>query len=387
MTQLQHGAAGSAAGILLQLERALYWLVESADAEAIVGVEAHADVFLIESGKPALHEEDKHSIQPTGHPLGDHDKRLWRTLQIWCDATVNGSPEEQNARLLLVTNRPVPACLVRRLHDAGDEPAITDAIRESRRIATFAPTGIQSTVRAVLAFGDDVLGSVIRRMELQDGSAVAGPELRRRIIGRLHISEEIDGERIINELSGWLQSLLLEKWRNGERGWIKRSSLAKRFVAIVHDLRIQRVQAQAARLILVDPEDVEQQKGKRFVQHLAQVDVSETQLEKAIADYLRFGSERLRLLNDGEIGPDDWTDRGDRMRDRWERIAASERRSPNHRPSEQLGHDILDRTIEPNYREPLAGHPQDEPYLTRGHYHRLAEADQVWWYPCDHPEY
>ncbi len=50
MTQLQHGAAGSAAGILLQLERALYWLVESADAEAIVGVEAHADVFLIESG-------------------------------------------------------------------------------------------------------------------------------------------------------------------------------------------------------------------------------------------------------------------------------------------------------------------------------------------------
>lgn len=387
MTKLQHGAAGSAAGILFQLERALYWLAESSNPDSTVGIETHADVFLVEPGKPTLHEEDKHSIQSQGHPFGDHDRRLWRTLEIWCDATVNGAPEEREARLLLVTNRPVPACLARRLHAAQDYSAISTILQEIKKFAGSSPTGVKGTIQAVLAFGDAILADVIRRLELWDGNDAYGQALRDQIIGRLHIPAELDGDLIVEGLHGWLQDLLMEKWRNGEPGWIKRSAFDKRLLEIVRKLRIHQVQAQAARLIKVTPENIEQQKGKRFVQHLAQIEVGDSQLEKAIADYLRFGSERLRLLDEGEIGPDDWKDRGERMRDRWEQIAASERRNPNQRLPEQLGHDILDRTLDPNFRESLAGHTQDEPYLTRGHYHRLAEADNVWWYPCDCPEY
>jgi len=344
-------------------------------------------VFLLETGSPAIHEEDKHSVQPQGHPFGDHDKRLWRTLEIWCDSAVNGAPEERSARLLLVTNRPVPACLARRLHEANQEPEISACIQELKSVAPSAPAGVKETVDAVTVFGDEILGDVIQRMELWDGTDTAGPSLRRKVIDRLHLPAEVDGERIVDELRGWLQSVLLQKWRDQKPGWIKRAAFDKRFLAIVHDLQVQRVQAQAARLIPVAPEEVAQQKGKRFVQHLAQIEVSDALLEKAITDYLRFGAEHLRLLDEGEIGPEHWTDRGERMRDRWQHIGASERRRVSQRSPEQLGHDILDRTIDPDYQAPLADHPQPELYLTRGHYHRLAEADQVWWYPSDFPEY
>jgi len=386
-TPVEHGAAGSAAGILFQLERALYWLAESADPASTLGVETYADVFLLETGSPAIHEEDKHSVQPQGHPFGDHDKRLWRTLEIWCDSAVNGAPEERAARLLLVTNRPVPACLARRLHEANQEPEISACVQEIKRVAASAPAGVKETIDAVTAFGDEILGDVIQRMELWDGTGVAGASVRRQVIGRLHLPAEVDGERVVDELLGWLHFVLLEKWRDQKPGWIKRAAFDKRFLAIVHDLQVLRVQAQAARLIPVDPADVEKQKGNRFVQHLAQVEVDDALLEKAITDYLRFGAEHLRLLDDAEIGPADWTDRGDRMRDRWQHIAASERRKAIQQSPEQLGHDILDRTLDPDYQEPLAGHPQPEPYLTRGQYHRLAEVDQVWWYPCGRPEY
>ncbi|MNL80951.1 hypothetical protein D3C87_2079330 [compost metagenome] len=33
------------------------------------------------------------------------------------------------------------------------------------------------------------------------------------------------------------------------------------------------------------------------------------------------------------------------------------------------------------HREDLAGQPCDELYMTSGHYHRLADDNQVWWDP------
>lgn len=50
----------------------------------------------------------------------------------------------------------------------------------------------------------------------------------------------------------------------------------------------------------------------------------------------------------------------------------------------QVGHLILDdATYE--YREPLDGNACDELYMTSGHYHRLADEDQVWWDPTYKP--
>ena len=69
------------AGFLFQVERALYWLAESGNQNAVIGVETLADVFVSNPVEPDIHEEDKHSIQHQGHPLGDRDKRLWRTLE------------------------------------------------------------------------------------------------------------------------------------------------------------------------------------------------------------------------------------------------------------------------------------------------------------------
>lgn len=404
---LCHDAAGAAAGFLFQLERALFWLAEADDPSAVVGVEASADVFVSTPGSPSVQEEDKHSVQATGHPLGDHDPRLWRTLEIWCDATRNGTKEQAEARLLLVTNRPVrqklgrritirrtgehgtrpPRPLVLQLADAKTNDAVHSCISQMHQMASSVPSSLSELYTRVIAFEDEVLASVIERFELRDGSASAGAELRRKIVGRLHLPSDIDADHVVRTVAGWLQEILLAKWRNEESGWISRRSFDAQLDRIRLELKRDRILARSATRLPLEASQKASARQQRFVEHLAQIAVDEEELDDAIEDYLRFGIEHLRLLNSGEVLIKDWNDRAGQLQDRWKRIARRIARGSRYLEPAQLGQDILEDTLSPDYLAPLAGEPQPEAYLTRGHYHRIADEDRVWWYPCNRPDY
>ena len=156
-TSVTHLAPGSSAGFLFQLERALFWLAESKSAESVVGVEAAGDVFVLNADGTSIHEEDKHSIQNHGHPFGDFDKRLWRALQIWCDAALKGDLCQRTARLLLVTNRRVAGGLVREIHNATEDSDLNACVKRMQLLSKDSPKGVTQTVEAVLQYSDEVL--------------------------------------------------------------------------------------------------------------------------------------------------------------------------------------------------------------------------------------
>jgi hypothetical protein len=407
-SSLSHDAAGAAAGFLFQPERALFWLAEAADPDARVGIEAFGDVFVSFPDAPGIHEEDKHSVQADGHPLGDHDPRLWRTLEIWSDATLNGTQEQAEARLLLVTNRPVrqepgrsvrgrgkrngstrPArLLVLQLAAAWKKDECHRCISRMRHMADVVPDSLDGVYNRVMSYDDDILTSVIKRFELWDGAGTSAADLRRKIVGRLHLPSDIDADHVIRALSGWLHEVVLAKWRRREPAWIPRKSFDIELDRIRLRLKREKVLARSAtRLPPLEPGEKESARQERFVEHLARIAVDDEELDLAIEDYLRFGIEHLRLLNSGEVLITDWEDRAGQLQDRWKRIARQARRRNGDIDSTQLGQDILEDTLSPDYIAPLAGEPQPEPYFTRGHYHRIADEDRVWWYPCDQPDY
>lgn len=403
-SELSHGAA---AGFLFQLERALFWLAESDDPDAEVGVETWGDVFQCVPNSPGIHEEDKHSVQSSGHPLGDHDVRLWRTLEIWCDATQDGSNPQRQARLLLVTNRPIGKptrrIRIRRGGEAGKRPSrllcqqlaaadsaddVRRCVERMREMAEAIPDSLSSLYERVMAYDDEILASVVHRFELWEGSANAGPELRRKIVGRLHVPPDVDGDHVVQALAGWLHEVLLKSWRNREPGWVSRRSFDAQLDRIRQDLKRDRVLARSAtRLPLIGEAEKASAKQRRFVAHLAQIGVDDEELDLAIEDYLRYGTEHLRLLQAGVISNRCWDDRAEHLRDRWRRISNRLCRRRDGINPALLGRDILDDTLDPGYTAPLAGESQPELYFTHGHYHRIADEDQVWWYPCDQPDY
>jgi hypothetical protein len=407
-SSLSHDAAGAAAGFLFQPERALFWLAEAADPDARVGIEAFGDVFVSFPDAPGIHEEDKHSVQAEGQPLGDHDPRLWRTLEIWSDAKLNGTKEEAEARLLLVTNRPIAQdpirtlragkkrnrstwgarLLVLQLAAASKKDECHRCIARMRQMADAIPPSLNALYNRVMAYEDGILTSVIERFELWHGASTSGAELRRQIIGRLHLPADINAEHVIHAISGWLHEIVLEKWRRREPAWVSRRCFDTELDRIRLRLKRDKLLARSAtRLPLLAAGQKDSARQERFVEHLAQIAVDETELDDAIEDYLRFGIEYLRLLNSGEVLITDWDDRAGQLQDRWKRIARQVRRRNGDIDSAQLGQDILDDTLSPDYLAPLAGEPQPEPYFTRGHYHRIADEDRVWWYPCDEPDY
>ena len=55
------------------------------------------------------------------------------------------------------------------------------------------------------------------------------------------------------------------------------------------------------------------------------------------------------------------------------------------KPPTEIGQAVLaDATYD--HQEPLDGQPCGELYMTSGHYHRLADENQVWWDPNYSPE-
>jgi hypothetical protein len=101
-----------------------------------------------------------------------------------------------------------------------------------------------------------------------------------------------------------------------------------------------------------------------------------------VEDFILFNTEKHRLAHRGEIPDGEWRSRGDRLTERWRRIAQQKKREFAERGAKYVGERILEETTY-HHREPLAGEPCDEYYMTSGHYHRLADDDEVWW----HPEY
>jgi hypothetical protein len=104
-----------------------------------------------------------------------------------------------------------------------------------------------------------------------------------------------------------------------------------------------------------------------------------------VEHFIRFNTEKHRLADLGEIPEGEWEDRGDRLTQRWRNIARREERNYTGDCRKTLGIHILEQTTY-EHCEPIAGEHCEQLYMTAGHYHRLADDDEVWWHPDFHRE-
>jgi hypothetical protein len=372
-----HDAIGPVAGIFYQLERLLFHLA-GAEADSSVGIETGDDI-VVQGPSETVLEQDKHSVQGYGHPLGDRSVALWKTLAIWLEASRNEGYRE--AKLYLVTNRPVPDGLARRLGQREQsKDTLNSLIMELRSIASQASESIAKFAASLQETCDDELSQLINRIHLFDAAdGTTDPALRRNICSRLHIPDHLDSNIVIDRLLGWVHGAVKNKWRSGQPAWISRQALTNQLFSTMQSIDRQRTLERPERLIPVSEEERRTARLGRFVSHLSLTSCSDDEVDRAVDDFIRFNVEYSRLLEEGEINPLDWDDRGTRLQRRWEMLLRRVMPSRGDTPSEDIGRDMYRQTVE--HRESLAGFETREYYLTSGHYHRLADVDQVWWNP------
>lgn len=383
-----HSAAGSAAGFLFQFERAFLHLAKSGKG-AVVGIETEDDVALNTVDGKVVWEQTKICLQDRGYPFTDKSKNLWNTLGIWLAKLRHSRVPTHHVALYLVTNRPVPSCLARKLSEArlDDDLALTRCVADLKRCGTSEQSDVQKLMNSVLEFTDDELKTMISSIQLIDAAhSTSHDALRAETITALALPPGIDELSVYHELAGWIQDVVLNAWHSKKPAWIEYDAYNNRKYLLVMDKLRPRVLERPETSIVVTAADRTNAECEHFVDHLNLIDLNVDDIAGAIDDYLRFTTEYSRLLQEGDVGGKDWDAFFSELTRRWRNLLRRTLNTNQSPSREALGQGILFDSIASQYRPVLAGIQTVYGYFAPGGYHRLANADQVWWHPDYSPE-
>ena len=381
MTLAAHTAAGQAAGYLFQPERALFWLAKC-PAGSVVGVETEDDVAVRLLDGSVIHEQQKHSVQPDHSPFGDRSKDLWNTLDIWLGACETGEIDLDRTHLWLTTNKVLPDCLVRRI-GLSSRNLDNTCVADLRRAGINPPGALKRVFDHVLAASDQLLKRLLGRIQVADGSQpTSGIALRAEISSLLHLPQSIAWDGLLDQLAGWLYNQILAAWRGGKPALIPREAFDRQYHRLLTVHRHRPRQADPEHLVPVTAAEVQQHRNHVFVNQLLAVTLTEPEDEvmDAICDFVRCSKERFRLSNEGDLTDADLRAFEDNLKRRWKQSCRShcDAKPLSRRAARDLGYKILMDAV--GHREALGGIEQ-EPYVSVGTYHRLADNLAVWWNP------
>lgn len=377
MSTRGHDAPGLLAATEFQFMRALAWLVD-VPPDCCVGLETGDDLAI--RGSISARGQAKNTLN-TRPPFTDRSVALWKTLDIWTSERRAGRLQD-STRLVLVTNRLVPTeSLAARIARASDESAVGDCIKALRKISQSPSKTISRHAERVAADWNDVTW-VIERIALADASSPGVKEIGVYLADRLHFPPDVDAETICDSLSGWIHRCATQSWLDGKPAWIPRKALDTAYHKTLRLLLRRRSSERPVWEIPIAAGAYEEARSKVFFDQLLAVELDDETLSAAIADYLRFRAERLRLTEAGEITEPDWQAFFSSLQERWRRIRRTCDRARAREISDcHHGLEVYSKTVEVGFRESLAGTPTEHEYLTSGGYHRLADKLDVTWHP------
>jgi hypothetical protein len=388
----KHSAAGPAAGYLFQFERALLHLAKSPTG-ALVGIETLDDVSVIQGNGEVLLEQTKSTLGET-NPLSDSSVELWKTLSIWTSEVANGSVDPSITRFYLVSTRAVSTGS---LADILENGTLDERLAKVKSVG--AEIQLRSSARSeeTKKFVDAVLESprlsdVLERIEVEASGKTHGQALDSQILEYLRIPENVDPAVLLQQLKGWMQDVVLTKWRANEQAWIRGTEFNHQFFQAARILHKKHYIERLSGLIMetVNEEQKGNLSGAKFVRQIIAVfeERSSFFVSAAIEDYLCCESERVRLCIEGALTKSDFQDFEDRLLQLWRinresSIGELEKNIEACSPDElvKVGKSIYRRTVQSGHRESLGGHATEQFYLTRGSYHSLADQPRLGWHP------
>jgi hypothetical protein len=376
-------AGAQAAGYIVQLDRALHHLAVAGALDTWVAVEHFDDVAVGREDKLLAAEQDKTSTRAAKPILGDRSKALWRTLQIWL--VLRESPEGAAlARHLLFVNHWVETPIAGLLKDwraKGLEPTVVlEALRKAGKAKGSAK--VDTIIADVMARSDEALLALIEAIEV----VVAGDHAIQRamVANGLGLDPRANVDVLLDGLLGWLTTKVRIDWSEGRPARISRRDI------VIHSRTLEDVQRKSSFLprgeAEIDVAEHERQDAlkRNFVEHMSRVAADDEDVFQAIDHFIKFNIEKHRLVLAGDIPDQAWTNRSDRLRLRWGNILRRRSRQMAGQTASAIGQEVL-AEVTYEHRESIDGQPCEEIYMTAGHYHRLAETDDVWWDPTFTP--
>lgn len=374
-SELNNNAGPQLVAAIFQLERALYHLALGEEGD-FVAVEKDDDVSVERGGEPVTQEQNKHSVKKGSTVLGDRTRDLWRTLQIWLEQI-----DERGTlcrRYLFVSNVEASGNVAKAFRDIA-----ASAMKPADAVTVLRDAGkgrgkVQAIVNDVLSRSDAQLEALLGRIELVESADWSAE--RAAIFNGFAMDPAQDRSWIVSNLLGWITETLADAWRRNECGIVSRRACVKQVHALSRQLVRQRLLPRPSTDVTITESERQAAHSREFVARLAEISADTDVIYEAVEHFLQFGAERSRLAAEGDVPKREWGDRSERLRQRWNNVRRLAKLEFEGRSEASLGQLIFYRTAN-GHLERLGTEPCDEAYMTSGHYHRLADDDQVWWLP------
>lgn len=380
-------AKASITGYLYQFQFALYRLLLGT-SDARIGIETDDDIVeakRTDDGEAYItFVQSKVSLQDGSQPLHDRSRNLWHTVHIWL--TLVPQHPGENLSFYFLTNKNVPVdALVRQLA-AAKEPAAVDACVAALRSSgpTLAGKALEAA-DAVLAFDDDALAFVVRRIGLlDDDKPDGGASLRDATIAlfQLHAGQKELADSLYRTLLGELIDRCTDAWVNKRHAIFDKEPFTRRLQAELALYTRRRCVEQPFLSLSLQEYMQRDHTDLQFLRQIESLALSQRVWNRALDDYWGFYAERLRLRELGEVLPIDFAARNEELFRRWEDI--SDNISPEQ---ERRFHSIYSQTLQSDYHGPLAGQRSVYAYFTNGNYHALANGEEtqlpLYWHRTD----
>lgn len=374
-----HSAADSALGYLYQAEAGLLEFVRrSKDEPALaMSIELFDDVAFEEGGAPTELLQTKHHLRAQ-KPLTNASDDVWRTIRVWVDSINTGTIDPTASAFSLLTTGKAPEGSAARLLRPGPDRDADTARRLLEDTAyTSASESNKTAYRVFLQLDESLRARLVEGIVVLDGAPTIAdvPDV---LLRELRFASEARFlEPLIERLLGWWHRRVIAHLRGADNRIV--------WEEVENEIDHLRDQFKSDNLpidIGVDDVAIDQlsHDDRMFIRQLQLLAVNRPTLEVAIRDYKRAYMQRSRWLRDQLVDPSELHRYEQNLVDEWDHQRAFLQDDLNSaedalsQAGRALYHGLQNRDL---WIRPRC----QEPFVSRGSYHMLADDLRVGWHP------
>ncbi len=372
-------AASSALGYAYQWRLGLLVLLQAMrdDLRSALTIERIDDLSL-SNETPVLFQTKHH--QPGAGSLSDASEDLWKTIRVWCDRIATGAVDPRATTFAIVTTTEAAdgsiAALLR--NDDRDPDTAEGKLRNVAQNSKSASN--RAAYEAFERLDESQRTTLVENMYIFDGEERIA-DLAKRIEREVLVA--VDPKHIVGfreRLEGWWFDRVVTHLTDVARPPITAEELNMR----IGDLREQyHRDSLPIDFFLAEPDGVDVDSDTRiFVHQLRLITSSSSRIEAAIRDYYRAFEQRSRWIREDllHVGELDIYER--RLVDEWKRYCdtlADERGAETEDEKREFGLRVYKWASD---EAKIHIRPRcEEPYVVRGSFHILSDAQRVGWHP------
>jgi len=373
---MSSNAPGQLLGYAIQFPRALYHLLRC-EPEDNVCIEVFGDVATLTASNQIITEEDKSS--QVSNPLTDKSTDLWKTFYNWIKNVQNGNLNVDKTWFILFSNKKGQNSIVNNFHKACDSISAVNALNIAKEKLQKINTAheIWPYVNYVINENQDILLKIIVRFELQISFGGSYDEIKTEIQKKMIPISQIDF--ILNNLSGWLQKLVIEKLSKRQHAIVTWAEFYKEF----HGLFERAQKRELIDFTLINPPneyEIKKHLKERpiFIRQLEEIRADDDEVQQAVTDYIKAKTNRFEWIEKELIDETVAEDFESKLVEYWKnqrkRLDITEKNLGNHEKGMLLYMDC--RSRQETIKE------QSPPSTTiSGTYHSLANSYILGWHP------